>query len=332
MTQPGSPNAMDIVLIGRNEAARLPAVLAAVKATGARAVYVDSGSTDDSCALAEAAGLIVVPLDLSVPFTAARARNAGAEALEDPAPYLHFVDGDCVLAPGWTETARAFLDAHPDHAMLTGWAAEERPEDSLYNRLIDWEWHATAGRIASSTGNMLIRRAAFDPVGGFDPGFIASEEEDLCLRLIAAGWHLERLPQVMVHHDAQMTRLSQWWRRTERAGHGLAQLAAKHRGARARELGRAWVLGGCLPLAVLICLPLAPWLGAGLLLAYPLSALRGYRAMRRDGIATKDAAGFAGLFTLAKIPTFLGIMRYHLRRLTGRKLALIEYRPKQGSG
>ncbi|QFS84587.1 N-glycosyltransferase [Roseivivax sp. THAF40] len=323
----GAPKtAVDIVLIGRNEAARLPAVLSAVAATDARTIYVDSGSTDGSAEIAEAAGLPVLPLDLSVPFTAARARNAGAAAFEAPAPYLHFIDADCVLDPGWMEEAVTFLETHPDHAMVTGWAAEEHPERSVYNRLIDWEWKAPAGRIDASTGNMLVRRAAFDAVGGFDPAFIASEEEDLCLRLIAAGWHLERLPRLMVRHDAAMTRLGQWWRRTERAGHGLAQIAAKHGVRRVRERRRAWVFGLGIPLAALLALAVAPSLSALVLLAYPLIWVRGYRAMRRDGIGARDAASFAGLFTLAKFPTLQGMLRYHARRWSGQDLHLIEYR------
>ena len=41
-------------------------------------VYVDSGSTDGSIACAQSLGVESCPeLDLSIPFTAARARNAG---------------------------------------------------------------------------------------------------------------------------------------------------------------------------------------------------------------------------------------------------------------
>ena len=48
---------------------------------GASVVYVDSGSTDGSVDLARDLGADVVELDLSSPFTAARARNAGLERL-----------------------------------------------------------------------------------------------------------------------------------------------------------------------------------------------------------------------------------------------------------
>jgi N-acetylglucosaminyl-diphospho-decaprenol L-rhamnosyltransferase len=49
---------------------------------------------------------------------------------------------------------------------------------------------------------MLVRRAAFDQVGGFDPGyFMYFEELDFCLRLARAGWRVVLEPQaVAVHH------------------------------------------------------------------------------------------------------------------------------------
>ena len=75
--------AVGIVAIGRNEGQRLRRCLAALAehAPGCPVVYVDSGSTDGSRELAVKLGADVVELDLSVPFTAARARNEGVERL-----------------------------------------------------------------------------------------------------------------------------------------------------------------------------------------------------------------------------------------------------------
>src|SRR4029453_9713217 len=73
------------VAIGRNEGERLRRCLRAIPRSYGRTVYVDSGSVDDSIALARGLGAEVVELDASVPFTAARARNAGiARLLEAP--------------------------------------------------------------------------------------------------------------------------------------------------------------------------------------------------------------------------------------------------------
>ena len=66
-----------IVAIGRNEGERLRACLRSVVGENRAVVYVDSGSTDGSVAMAREMGAEVVELDLSIPFTAARARNEG---------------------------------------------------------------------------------------------------------------------------------------------------------------------------------------------------------------------------------------------------------------
>ena len=99
---------LGIVVIGRNEGDRLKRCLDSIGAD-ASVVYVDSGSTDDSVASATAAGARVVALDLSVPFTAARARNAGRAALGPEVRLIQFVDGDCAVRPGWLDRARAAL-------------------------------------------------------------------------------------------------------------------------------------------------------------------------------------------------------------------------------
>ena len=66
------------ILIGRNEGDRLVRALAALAARGiSTIVYVDSNSTDTSVEEAKKIGAEVIELDMSVPFTAARARNAG---------------------------------------------------------------------------------------------------------------------------------------------------------------------------------------------------------------------------------------------------------------
>ena len=70
-----------VVAIGRNEGERLKRCLGSVPA-GAASVYVDSGSTDGSAQWARDHGADVVELDMSVPFTAARARNAGFQTIE----------------------------------------------------------------------------------------------------------------------------------------------------------------------------------------------------------------------------------------------------------
>ncbi|MEM8960158.1 MAG: glycosyltransferase family 2 protein [Acidobacteriota bacterium] len=48
---------------------------------------------------------------------------------------------------------------------------------------------------------LLVRREAFEAVGGFDEAiFLYFEDVDLCLRLRQAGWRLRSVPDARVHH------------------------------------------------------------------------------------------------------------------------------------
>jgi glycosyltransferase involved in cell wall biosynthesis len=160
------------VLIGRNEGARLVAALEAAQGQVGRMVYVDSGSTDGSVEAARRAGAAIVDLDLSIPFTAARARNEGlARLLQDgPLDYVQFIDGDCALQPGWIDTAQAFLDENPQAAVVHGRRRERYPEATVYNQLCDWEWDVPPGPVKACGGDAMMRVAAFQAVGGYDPG------------------------------------------------------------------------------------------------------------------------------------------------------------------
>ena len=114
---------LGVVAIGRNEGDRLKRCLNSVQSAPNRVVYVDSGSADDSIAVARACAAIVVELDLHTPFTAARARNEGFQKLIQMQPaldYVFFVDGDCEVVPGWLERSKQFLDHHNDVAVVSG--------------------------------------------------------------------------------------------------------------------------------------------------------------------------------------------------------------------
>ncbi|MFP4171726.1 MAG: glycosyltransferase family A protein, partial [Candidatus Hydrogenedentota bacterium] len=133
-----TPPNLAVVVIGRNEGQRLRACLNAVDPKSVTVVYVDSGSTDGSVALAREYGAEVVELDNSRPYTAARGRNAGVARLREAGMevhYIQFVDGDCALAPGWLVKACMYLSSQPEMAVVTGLLKEKNPEASIYNRL-----------------------------------------------------------------------------------------------------------------------------------------------------------------------------------------------------
>jgi GT2 family glycosyltransferase len=320
-----------VVVIGRNEGERLRRCLASLDPAALPVVYVDSGSTDGSVGLARSLGVEVVELDLAVPFTAARARNAGFERLTQSRPdveFVQFVDGDCEVAAGWLVNAAVALADDPKLAVVCGRRRERHPEASVYNRLCDIEWDTPVGEALACGGDALIRVAAFCEAGGFDPAVIAGEEPELCLRLRRAGWKIRRLDAEMTLHDAAMTRLGQWWRRTVRAGYAYSLGAWMHGRSPERhyrrERRRVVIWGFLIP--VLLLAAAWPTWGLSLLgfLLYPLQIVRVARKVR--GRPRRDALAFAASCVLGKFPEFVGLCRFTLTRLHGRQSRLIEYK------
>ncbi len=322
-----SPPRPAAIVIGRNEGARLAACLASLKGRVAPLIYVDSGSDDDSCAIAKAAGAQVIRLDPARPFTAARARAEGFAALGNAPPdFVQFVDGDCSVEPGWIEAGAEALAADPGLGLVTGWRAERHPEASIYNALCDFEWHRPAGPITTCGGDMMVRARAYRAAGGFNPQVIAAEDDEFCLRLGKAGWRLLRLPRAMTRHDAAMTRFGQWWRRAVRSGHGFAQVGALHPEFFRPERRRVWFYGLLLPLVFLAGLIWSGWLALAAAAAYLASYLRTLRGLTRAGLPPRAAAHHALFLTLSKFPNLIGMLTYHLRRARHADMRIIEYK------
>ncbi|MBU6960386.1 glycosyltransferase [Pseudomonas sp. CVAP len=319
-----------VVVIGRNEGLRLERCLASLGGAAQKVIYVDSGSTDGSVQMARRLGVEVVELDMSIPFTAARARNEGFACVQRLLPamrYVQFVDGDCEVVGGWLPRAQAFLDAQPEVAVVCGRRRERFPQRSIYNLLCDLEWDTPIGEAKACGGDALIRADAFAAVSGFRADLIAGEEPELCVRLRANGWKVWRLADEMTLHDAAMTRFGQWWRRTLRGGYAFAEGAFLHGAAPEqhwqRESRRAWLWGLGVPLATMIASLMLGWFGLLLLLVYPLQVVR---LARRCDRSARENWLQAFFLVLSKFPEMLGQVKFLLNRFGAGKTALIEYK------
>lgn len=319
-----------IVAIGRNEGARLEACLESVEGQVGAVVYVDSGSTDGSVEMARARGVEVVELDMSEPFTAARARNAGAQRLQETGSelrYVQFVDGDCAVVDGWIAAGAAALDADRELAVACGWRRERAPDATVYNLLCDIEWHRPPGVIDACGGDAMMRLEHFRAVGGFDPSLIAGEEPELCVRLRGRGWRILRLPEDMTLHDAAMTTWRQWWLRAKRSGYAFGLVNNVSGGAIWGREVRS-ILAYCVALptvAVAAAVAWTPWALA--LLAAPLLSV--YRVRSRElaaGRPPRAASAWAWSCILSKVPSMAGLLAYVFDRLRGARRGLIEYK------
>jgi len=323
-----------VVLIGRNEGDRLVRSLESVAAEGRIIVYVDSGSTDGSREAAVERGAAVVELDMSVPFSAARARNAGFERLIADHPeveLVQFIDGDCEVLAGWIEAAAATLDADPEIVAVCGWRRERFTERSLYNRVCDVEWRSgPVGDTPNFGGDVMIRASALRDAGGYDPRVIAAEDDELGVRLRRAGGHLIRIDKDSTLHDADMHTAVQWWRRAKRCGHGYAQVASLHGAPPERKfvdnLRRSMLWGLVVPGSVLaLTLPTLglSWLVFG---RYPMVAVKVARDTRKKGFPWQHAMAWGISCAVSPFPEVFGVAKYYLDKLRNKRPEIIEYK------
>jgi hypothetical protein len=126
----------------------------------------------------------------------------------------------------------------------------------------------------------------------------------------------------MTLHDANMTRFSQWWKRTMRGGYAFAEGAHLHGAPPERhwvqETRRALAWGLLIPFAGL---GLALWFGPPALLLWLIYPLQVIRLRNLPG-------GWSRSFflVLGRFPEAIGAVKFHVQRLLGRTAHLIEYK------
>ncbi len=141
--------------------------------------------------------------------SAYHARNEGARLAA--ADWILFLDADCrpvprLLAAYFEESISDDCGAiagqilgEPDQRSFAARYARSR---NLFDHA-DGLIRASGGGAAA--GNLLVRRRAFEQIGGFTEGIRSGGDLDLCRRLAAAGWTLEFRPRAVVHHRHRAT-------------------------------------------------------------------------------------------------------------------------------
>lgn len=324
------------IAIGRNEGERLLRCLKSLVGElpeGTPIVYVDSGSTDNSIAMAKSLGVKVVELDMSLPFTMARGRNAGLKYLLEHFPnlkYIQFIDGDCEIIPDWVEKAIATLESDEKLAIVCGRRRERFPDASIYNRLAEMEWNTPIGEAKFCGGDATIRITAIKQVNGYNESMICGEEPEMCIRLRQLGWKIWRIDADMTLHDAAMVEFSQWWKRSIRGGWAIAEGVAMHGKSpeqyMVRESFSRWTWGLILPI---LTLALAwPTFGLSLLLwiGYPILMWKVSRYRQSCGDLPSHARLYSFWCVVGKLPEAIGQVKYWLTRWQNQEAKLIEYK------
>tara|TARA_R100000656_G_scaffold124950_1_gene104542 strand:- start:503 stop:1009 length:507 start_codon:yes stop_codon:yes gene_type:complete len=166
-------------------------------------------------------------------------------------------------------------------------------------------------------------------VNGYRDSMIAGEEPEMCYRLRGAGWKISRIDTEMTKHDAEMTRISQWWKRSKRAGHAYAESLYIHHSDvekfRKRELVSILLWGLMLPVFILVLSISLSGYWLIFSVVYPLQVLRLYLAYR-DGLSDKNALLYACSNVLGKFAQLAGVISFVLKKVFGKDSVLIEYK------
>lgn len=138
------------------------------------------------------------------------------------ADYIVALDNDAVFAdPTVCARAAAYMDANPGIGAL-GFAVNlyGSPPDDPQPDLSSWCYgeldpQAWAGRTFPARqfcgAGHMIRRSAFEQVGGYDPRlFFMHEEADLCNRLMNAGYRIEYNAKFAVRHKVAAEHRFHW--------------------------------------------------------------------------------------------------------------------------
>jgi N-acetylglucosaminyl-diphospho-decaprenol L-rhamnosyltransferase len=299
---------LDFVVVAYRSSAELAGCLASISADappGSAVVVVDNASPDDSATVARshpARPRIVVS-----PTNRGFAAGCNLGAASSQAAALFFLNPDARLTPGATATLIAALEADPSVGVAaprvvdpTGesLAASAGAEPSLRSSL----GHFLAlGRVPGlrrlfrpafladgrlrgrpdwvSAAAMLVRREAFEAVGGFDERlFMYMEDVDLCRRLRARGWAIAYEPGAIVEHVMGHSQSTDQPARWYAAYH--TYVAAHHGSMRARAASFAAGLG--MGLRAVACRGRRP--------AHSARMVRGARAAFRFVVAPPRAA------------------------------------------
>lgn len=259
---------LDIVIVTYQSAADLSACLGALP-PDAEVVVVDNASLDGSAEVAQAAGAQVLRNGGNRGFAAAANQGAARGDRE----LVLFLNPDAVVAGGDLATLVAALDAEPRLAaagprLLGPGGREQRAWWPFPSPAATWaealglhrlrRRRSPAGQPGFVVGAcLLVRRASFEAVGGFDERFwLYGEEADLCRRLWDAGWQVRLVPEAMATHVGGASGDGSAGVAFEHFQRGAEHYIAKHHGATGLVVHRLGLLvGSALRLPALLLRP-----------------------------------------------------------------------------
>jgi rSAM/selenodomain-associated transferase 2 len=158
---------ISVIIPTLNAAAYLPRALeplvaGVVDGLVKEVIIADGGSSDDTLAIAEAAGCTVV----SSPVGRATQLRAGAGIAKGR--WLLFLHADTALAPGWIEEASRFVKARSAHLQAAAFTLAFDDDSAGARTVVFWaRLRARWLKLPYGDQGFLISRFLYDAIGGF---------------------------------------------------------------------------------------------------------------------------------------------------------------------
>lgn len=276
---------VDVVSVAFGAGPDLEAAIRSVLGSAVvRSVTVVDHGSPDAGSVAARTGATCVRDATNPGFGAGQNRGAALGSAE----LILVLNPDCVMHPGALEDGVDFLESHPDVAMVQGAIANDATGEVERSQGVELGpihlWARALGlrrligigivrRAANRSRTLrdhvertpegptrvqqlaatavLLRRSAFDAVGGFDDGyFLYGEDLDICRRLRTAGWSLVSLPRPWGRHVGGQSSAG-WARRELVWWEGTMRFAARWWGSSAFVAGMAAAVLRCASLILL---------------------------------------------------------------------------------
>jgi GT2 family glycosyltransferase len=176
-------------------------------------IVVDDGSTDDTQVIAQSyrdRGVLVLTQSNSGP---AAARNRALSIATGE--YIACLDSDDLWEPDYLKTMIDFLGLHPEVSIVfsdTVFFGKSKFSGKRFQEVYPPSTPITFTKLAGFQSHVAmsatLRREVFDRLGLFDEHLRGSEDFDLWLRALHAGYRIEPVPKVLVRYRRHASSVS----------------------------------------------------------------------------------------------------------------------------
>jgi GT2 family glycosyltransferase len=162
-------------------------------------ILADSASTDKTVELAKKYPIKIISLENPRERCCGIGPQLGYQVSKGE--FVYILDADMRLEKNFLKVGLKLLEKDSRLAGVAGEIVEENVENYIFKQRKKIINNLPIGRMEHLQMGGLYRRSAIDDVGYFSNRNLNSFEElELGLRLVEAGWRLERIPGVAVHH------------------------------------------------------------------------------------------------------------------------------------